>query len=53
MHTLGGDIAVLQPDIAKWREPALTMLRGTVLGAQDFRLYMRADIDRDSQQPRH
>jgi hypothetical protein len=30
------DLVTLQPDVATWRLPAFSLLRGTVLGRQDF-----------------
>lgn len=32
----GEDMTVLQPDIAGWRKPSLTILRGTTLGTAPF-----------------
>ena len=37
--TLGGDIKAIQPEVELWPQPSLTMLSGTVLGAQDFAFY--------------
>ncbi len=33
------DLTTLQPSIASWPRPSLAILRGTVLGAQDFGFY--------------
>ena len=33
------DLGTLQPDIASWPRPSLTLVRGTVLGAADFEFF--------------
>ena len=40
------DVETLQSDIATWRAPSLTILRGTLLGAADFTFYYPFDITR-------
>lgn len=37
--TEGSDIATLQPESATWPKPSLIMLKGTILGAQQFGFY--------------
>jgi hypothetical protein len=34
-----GDFTKIQPDVASWPAPSLTVLRGTTLGAADFQIY--------------
>jgi hypothetical protein len=36
----GADLRTMQSDIATWRRPSLTILRGTILGGQSFRSFL-------------
>jgi hypothetical protein len=40
--TIRVDLRTLQPDVASWPKPSLSLLRGTVLGAADFTTYYPA-----------
>jgi hypothetical protein len=40
------DIATLQPSVADWPRPSITMLRGTALGAADFEFFYGSPIPR-------
>jgi hypothetical protein len=35
----GTDLQASQPSVSSWPNPSLTILRGTLLGAQDFTVY--------------
>jgi len=40
------DLATLQPSIATWTRPSLTLVRGTVLGATDFEFFYGSPLPR-------
>src|SRR5687768_5591875 len=40
------DVATLQPSVADWSRPSLTMLRGTTLGAADFEFFYSSPMPR-------
>jgi hypothetical protein len=40
------DLSTLQPDVTSWRAPALTILRGTTLGAADVTAYLPVEVPR-------
>jgi hypothetical protein len=42
----GKETPALQPDIASWPRGSLTLVRGTVLGAADFTVFVGGDNDR-------
>jgi hypothetical protein len=42
----GKETPALQPDIASWPAGSLTLVRGTVLGAADFTVFVGGDNDR-------
>lgn len=42
----GKETPALQPDIASWPPGSLTLVRGTVLGAADFTVFVGGDNDR-------
>jgi hypothetical protein len=46
-HTSGGDLTTLQRDISSWDTPALTVLRGTIVGAADFGFFQPSGITVD------
>ena len=40
------DVATLQPSVANWSRPSVTMLRGTTLGAADFEFFYGSPMPR-------
>ena len=46
----GVDLTTLQGDVAKWRKPSLTILKGTVLGDADFASYLSTPEERRARQ---
>ena len=45
VHEAASELTALQPDIASWPVPSITLLRGTALGAKDFAFYYPASRD--------